>query len=104
MCTILPGVSPVENLILNFSSNTSLLITWSPPVYYFNDVPVGSPPSYEVLVTDEEDGDIILDTITTDTIITVLNFTQCDTFSIDITALWAQYTSNNETMSNNGSK
>ena len=84
-------------------ANNSLLITWLPPVYYSNDVPPGSPVSYQVLVTDE-DGDIILDTTIPDTNIAAPNITQCDTFNISVTALLAQYTSINNTISNNGSK
>ena len=102
MCAL--GVSSVEDLQYNFTSNNLLLITWSPPVYYSNDVPLGSPLSYQVLVTDEEDGDIILDKTTMDTHIEVPNVTQCDTFNISVTALWAQYTSSSNTERNNGSK
>uniref|UniRef100_A0A1X7T4E5 Fibronectin type-III domain-containing protein n=1 Tax=Amphimedon queenslandica TaxID=400682 RepID=A0A1X7T4E5_AMPQE len=98
------GISPVEALQYSFTTNTSLLITWSPPVYYSNDVPIGSPLSYQVLVTDDEDdGDIILDTNTPNTNIEVANTTECDTFNISITAIVAQYTSITNTVSNNGS-
>ena len=75
-----------------------------PPVYYSDDVPVGSPVNYQVLVTDEENGDIILDTITSGTSIAVPNITQCDTFNVSVTALVDQYTSIDNTVSNNGSK
>ena len=102
VCTL--GVSPVEDLQYNFTTNNSLLIRWSPPVYYSNDVPFDSSASYQVLVTDEEDGDIILDTNTPNRNITVPNVTECDTFNIRVTALVAQYTSNNNTERNNGSK
>uniref|UniRef100_A0A1X7SVJ0 Fibronectin type-III domain-containing protein n=1 Tax=Amphimedon queenslandica TaxID=400682 RepID=A0A1X7SVJ0_AMPQE len=97
------GVASVENLIMKFNS-TSLLITWSPPVYFSNDVPLGSPVSYQVLVTDDEDGAIILDTIIiSNTNIAVPNLTDCDSFNISVTALIAQYTSITNTISNNGS-
>uniref|UniRef100_A0A1X7SUG9 Uncharacterized protein n=1 Tax=Amphimedon queenslandica TaxID=400682 RepID=A0A1X7SUG9_AMPQE len=81
-------VSAVENLKFN---STSLLITWSHPVYFSNDVPFGSPLSYQVVVTDEEDGDIILDTNTgpnTHMYIAVLNITQCDTINISEQHYW----------------
>ena len=92
-------------------NSTSLLITWSPPVWFSYDIYFVSSISYQVLVTDEEDGDIILDTtipantyIATPNIIqNVQNVTQCDTFNISVTALLAQYSSIN-TISNNGSK
>ena len=87
----------------NFPTNTSLLITWSSPVYYSNDVPVGLDPSYQVFVTDG-DGDIILNTNTPSTNIAVPNITECDTFNISVTAILAQYTSYTNTVSNNGSK
>ena len=103
MCVCTLGVSPVEDLQYNFTSNNSLLITWSRPDYYSNDVPVGSPVSYQVLVTDEEDGDIILDTNTLNRNIEVYNVTECDTFNISVTALVDQYTSYNNTERNNGS-
>ena len=96
------GVSSVEDLIMEFNS-TSLLITWSPPDYYSNDVPVGSPISYKILVTDE-DGDMLLNTNTLHTNITIPNITQCDTFNISVTALVDQYTSIDNTVSNNESK
>ena len=107
LCTVcLLGVSRVEDIQHSFPTNNSLLITWSPPVYYSNDVPAGSPISYQVLVTDEEDGDIILDTNTIDTNITVINVTDCDTFNINVTALVDQYRSidNSTDIRNNGSK
>ena len=104
VCVCALGISSVEDLQYNFTSNNSLLITWSPPVYYSNDIPVGSPVSYQVLVTDEEDGDIILDKTTTSTDIEVPNVTKCDTFNISVTAIFAQYTSNSNTERNNGSK
>ena len=100
---MLIGISSVEDLLYNFPTNNSLLITWLPPVYYSNDVPAGSPVSYQVLVIDE-DGDIILDTNTPNTNIAVPNITECDTFNISITAIVAQHTSINNTVSNNGSK
>ena len=109
ICTVcLIGVSRVEDIQYTFPTNTSLLITWSPPAYYSNDVPVGSPLSYQVLVRlvteyDEEDT-IILNKITSTTSIGVNDVTECDTFNISVTAKLAQYTSNNNTERNNGSK
>uniref|UniRef100_A0A1X7U0K4 Fibronectin type-III domain-containing protein n=1 Tax=Amphimedon queenslandica TaxID=400682 RepID=A0A1X7U0K4_AMPQE len=98
------GVSLVQNLKYNFATNNSLLITWTRPVYFSDDVPAGSPITYHVLVTDEEDEDIILDTITPNTIVTVPNITECDTFNISVTALVGQYKSVNNTISKyNGS-
>ena len=102
-CNVLIGVSSVEDLLYNITTNNSLLITWSPPVYYSYDVPVGSPLTYQVLVIDE-DGDIILDINTTNTNIAVFNITDCDSFNISVTALVDQYSSINNTVSNNGSK
>uniref|UniRef100_A0A1X7TR83 Uncharacterized protein n=1 Tax=Amphimedon queenslandica TaxID=400682 RepID=A0A1X7TR83_AMPQE len=95
------GVSSVENLKFN---STSLLITWSHPSYFSYDIPYGLYLSYQyqVVVIDEEDGDIILDTTITNTYIAAPNITQCDAFNISVTALIAQYTSIN-TISNNGS-
>ena len=100
MYTLL-GVSSVEDLNMKFNS-TSLLITWSHPVYYSNDILLGSFLSYQVLVTDD-DGDTILDTNVPNTNITVPNITECDIFNISVTALVAQYTSINNAVSN-GSK
>ena len=94
----------MENLLFNFSSNNSLIITWSPPVYFSNDIPIGSPVSYEIqtIVGDERS---IENTITTNTnIVEVYNLTQCDTFSVSVTAHKGQYTSSNETKENYGSK
>ena len=71
------------------------------------DIPFGSSAIYQVLVTDEE-GDVILDTNTTNTNIavpniTMYNITECDIFNISVTALVDQYTSINNAVSN-GSK
>ena len=105
MCVII-GISSVRNILFNFISSTSLLITWSPPAYYSYDVHFGSSLSYQVLVTDE-DGDIILDTNTPHTNIeaniALYNITECDIFNISVTAVLAQYTSINNAVSN-GSK
>uniref|UniRef100_A0A1X7T1R8 Uncharacterized protein n=1 Tax=Amphimedon queenslandica TaxID=400682 RepID=A0A1X7T1R8_AMPQE len=87
------GVSSVEDLQYDFTSNNSLLITWSRPVYYSDDVSFGSSVSYQVLVTDEEDGDIILDETIANRKIKVVNVTKCDTFNISVTVILAQYTS-----------
>ena len=97
----LSGVTSVENLKFN---STSLLITWSRPVWFSRDVPLGSRFQYKVLVIDE-DGDIILDTNTElITNIAAPNITQCDKFNISVTALLGKYTSVTNTISNNGSK
>ena len=81
-----------------------MIITWSPPVYFSNDIPIGSPVSYEiqVIIGDERS---IEDTITTNTNnVEVYNLTQCDTFNISVTADVDQYTSSNETKENYGSE
>ena len=96
------GVSSAKDITFNDASNSSLKITWSPPDYFSNDIPPGSSISYDVLVTDD-DGDVIVDTPTTNTFIEVVNITTCDTFSINVTAILAQYTSNNNA-EGNGSK
>uniref|UniRef100_A0A1X7TLU1 Fibronectin type-III domain-containing protein n=1 Tax=Amphimedon queenslandica TaxID=400682 RepID=A0A1X7TLU1_AMPQE len=96
------GVSSVENIQYIFASaaqqasDYSLQVTWSPPVYYSNDIPGGSPVSYQVLVADE-DGEILLDTNTNHTNITVANVTDCDTFNITVTALVDQYNASSNT-------
>lgn len=94
-------MSPVEDLKFTFTTNNSLLIKWSSPAYYSNDIPQGSPVNYQVLFTDE-DQDIILDESVT--IIEMHLITQCDTFNISVTALVYQYVSINNTVSNNESK
>ena len=88
-CNVLLGISPVEDLQYNFTTNNSVLITWSPPA---NNIPTESPLIYQVLVIDE-DGDAILNATTTNTNITTHNVTDCDTFDISVTVLLAQYTS-----------
>ena len=102
------GVSPVEDLQFHFTSNNLLCITWSPPVYFSNDIPIGSIFGYNILVTDENANDeeqpIIVDTTIRDTFFEVDSITNCDTFNIDVTAVLAQHTSNNNTERNTGSK
>ena len=103
-CNVLIGVSPVEDIQYSFTTNNLLLITWTPPTFFSNDIPFDhSPASYEISVTDE-DGDMLLDANIPNANVTVSNITECDTFNISITALLAQYTSITNTISNNGSK
>ncbi|XP_019851265.1 PREDICTED: uncharacterized protein LOC109581525 isoform X2 [Amphimedon queenslandica] len=93
------GISSVRDLFINFSSNNSLIITWSPPAYFSNDIPIDFSVSYKIHVTvgDEEN------TIKTNTnLVEVHNITQCDTFSVSVTAHVSQYTSINETKENYG--
>ena len=97
------GVSPVEDLQFHFTSNNLLRITWSPPVYYSNDISVGSNFEYNVLVTDERQP-IIVTTNITDTFLEVDSITDCDTFNVSVTAVLAQHTSSNNTKRNTGSK
>ena len=97
------GISPVEDLQLNFNSNNSLNITWSPPVYNSDDISIDFTVSYNVLLTNKT-GDIIVDKTTTDTFIEVVNITDCDTFDVSVTALKGQYVSSNNTGRNNGSE
>ena len=97
------GISPVEDLQLNFTLNNSLYMTWSHPVYYSKDVPVESAVSYNVILTNKT-GDIIVDTTTTDTFIEVDNITDCDKFDVSVAALKGQYVSSNNTDRNNGSE
>ena len=96
------GISPVEDLQLDFTSNNSLNITWSRPDYHSDDIPVESTLSYNVLVTDDE-GDVMV-TATTDTFIEVDNITDCDTITISVAAIKAQYASINNNKIINGSE
>ena len=102
------GISPVEDLQLHFTSNNSLNMTWSPPVYNSDDIPVGSTFRYNVLVTNENATDegqpIIVNTTITDTFLEVDNITDCDTFNVSVTAVLAQHTSKNNTERNIGCK
>ena len=97
------GISPVEDLQLNFTSNNSLNMTWSPPVYYSNDIPVESTVSYNVILANKT-GDIIVDKTITDTFIEVVNITDCDTFDVNVTALKGQYVSSSSTNGSTGSE
>ena len=97
------GVSPVEDLQFSFTSNNSLSMSWSPPVYSSTDIPVESTVSYNVLLTNKT-RDIIVDTTTTNTFIEVVNITECDTFDVSVTALRGQYVSINNTKGKNGGK
>ena len=97
------GISPVEDLQFNFTSNNSLLITWSPPVYYSDDVSIESTITYNVLLINKT-GDIIMDTTIADAFIEVVNITDCDTFDVSVTALKGQYVSINNNKGNNGSE
>ena len=97
------GVSPVEDLQLHFTSSNSLNMTWSPPVYNSDDIPVDSTVNYNVLVTNKT-GDIIVDKTITDTFIEVVKITDCDTFDVSVTALKGQYVSLNNTNGSTGSE
>ena len=88
---------------MDFTSNNSLNITWSLPVYDSDDISIESTLSYNVLVTNKT-GDIIADTTTTDTFIEVDNITDCDTFDVSVTALKGQYVSLNNIDGSTGSE
>ena len=103
-CNVLIGISPVEDIQYSFTTNNLLLITWSPPTFSSTDIPFGSYDSYQVLVIDEEDGKMLLNTNTPNANITIPNITECDAFKISVIARVYQYTSINNTVSNNGSK
>ena len=102
LCTCV-GVSPVEDLQFSFTSNNSLLITWSSPAYFSNDIPVGSTISYDISLTNRT-GNVIVNTTTTDTFIEVVNITICDTFNVSVNAILGQLHSSINTNRNNGSE
>ena len=79
-------------------------MTWSPPVYYSDDVSIESTVTYNVLLTNKT-GDIIVDCRTiADAFIEVVNITDCDTFDVSVTALKGQYVSLNNTDGITGSE
>ena len=69
-----PGISSVTDLNITFKN--TLLITWSPPTYYSDDIPIKSSLRYQVLVTDEEQ---TIENATTNTFIEMIDITECDT-------------------------
>ena len=98
------GVSPVEDLQFDFTAHNSINVTWSPPVYYSDDVSIeSSTVTYNVLLTNKT-GDIIVDRTIADAFIEVVNITDCDTFDVSVTALKGRYVSLNNTKGKNGSE
>ena len=75
---------------LNFTSNASLLITWSPPAYYSNDVTIEFY-TYEVAVTYAKA--FSLDVVVNTTTLELANITMCDTFNVSVTAFLGKYRS-----------
>lgn len=71
------GISAVTDLKITFKN--TLLITWSPPTYYSDDIPINSSLSYQVLVTDEEQ---TIENVTTNTFFETIDITECDTFNV----------------------
>ena len=94
------GSTPIEDLNLNFSSDNSLIVSWSPPVYY---APAGFPLFYQIAVVNEEGEFIRHLNLSNVTLIDIANVTECDTFNVSITALIGQYASATTTKRNNGS-
>ena len=90
--------------MLNFTPSNSLFISWSPPVYHSDDV-ISEDILYDVSVTYEEE---ILILFVENTLIEVLNVTECDTFNVSVTALFPlnskNYRSATRTERNEGSE
>lgn len=93
------GISSVTDLNITFKN--TLLIAWSPPTYYSDDIPINSRLSYQVLVADEEQ---TIENATTNTFIEMINITECDTFNVSVRAQIAQYTSIDSKMNHIGCK
>ena len=75
--------------MLNFTPSNSLFISWSPSIYYSNDV-ISEDILYDVSVAFEEE---ILILLVENTLIEVLNVTECDTFNVSVTASSKNYRS-----------
>ena len=92
--------------MLNFTPSNSLFISWSPSIYYSNDV-LSEDILYDVSIAFEEE---ILIQYVENTLIEVPNVTECDTFNVSVTALFSlnsnfkNYTSATRTEGNEGSK
>ena len=105
MYNISLGISSVDNLDLNFTSNPSLL-TWFPPSFYSDDIPQGSITTYLVIVK-SKDGSMIINVNTTDTFYQLpSNLTLCKFYTASVTAFIEQYNSIVATITeqNTGSK
>ena len=87
------GISPVDHLNLDFTSNPSWL-TWSPPSFYSNDIPQWSITTYNVIVVNQY-GSVIVDDNTTDTFYQLpSNYIEyCDIYTASVTANIEQYSS-----------
>ena len=83
-------MSSIENLALNFTLDNYLLISWSPPAYRSNDISATSL-EYEVLIN--SDDTLILNTTVSNISIELANITECNAYSVSVTATGAQYTS-----------
>ena len=87
--------------MLNFTSSNSLFISWSPPIYYSDDV-LSEDLIYEVFVAFELE---ILIQYVKNTLIEVSNVTGCDTFNVSVTVLdLKNYRSTTRTEGNEGSE
>ena len=85
------GISSVEDLSLNFTNN--LLITWSPPSFYSDDIPQESITTYHVNVN--QDGFVILDINTTNTFYQISSIITkyCRIYIVSVKAVIEQYSS-----------
>ena len=83
------GVSIVENLEFNFNNNPSLL-TWSPPLFYSDDIPQGTITTYHVYVK-SQGGSVIADDNTANTFYQLPNnLTDCNIYTAGVRAFIEQ--------------
>ena len=96
----------MENFTFSFNTSSGL-VTWSPPSFYYRDIPQGSTTIYYVHIVNQN-GSVITDVNTTDTFYQIpSNFTEyCDIYGASVTAFIEQYSSlvTNATEENTGSK
>ena len=85
------GISSVKQLDLDFNNNPYL--TWFPPSFYSDDIPLESITTYHVYVKSQE-GSVIADDNTTDTFYQLpSNLKYCDSYNADVEAFIEQYSS-----------
>ena len=87
------GITPVEDLQFNFNLTSSSWLTWSPPLFSSENIPI----SYHIYIENQH-GQLLYNDITNDTSYELYNLTVCDIYTATVIAHSGGYSSDNATI------